>query len=789
MRLLHCNDDGTFELTQHTEEDEVPKYAILSHTWLADEEEVSFEEMVNGAAKRKTAGYRKIQFCGQQAMMDGLKFFWLDTCCIKKESSSELQEAITTMFSWYSKAARCYVYLADVSVSKTRNDGHHIDQNPSHSWEAEFRRSRWFTRGWTLQELLAPASVEFFSSEGTRLGDKASLEQWIVDITGIPSQALRGETLSNFSVAERFSWTANRQTKRKEDKAYCLLGIFGVFMPLMYGEGDHAFARLQQEAKIRRDEFSKLDLSLLPVASEPALSSFDDQINRPTCLGGTCVELLHEIADWIYASDDRCIFWLKGMAGTGKSTIARTIAKIYHNKGNLGATFFFSRGAGDLSNAKRLITTLASQLATRVPLSRRFIYEAIKAQKDIAEQPIDCQWDKLIHRPLSFLNGNSSPSPILFVIDALDECGSERDVLALPSILANASQLKHVRLRILITSRVKLLVSQGFENLSGTAYRETDHGDIPPMIINRDLNLFFMSQLSAIATEYKFEDGWPGPPFIERLVDMSCGLFIWASSACRIIGESRELAMRRITELTSGHHVSTGPEKQLDQIYIRLLQESQDYGHHTEKERRNGIQGKILGSVVNLLLPLSMESLAKLLDVSLDDIKETLVGLNTIFRMPHQSSNPIYLRHRTFRDFLLDNNRCAGLGFQVKEKQAHEALADRCIAIMSRMLKRDICGVEKPDTLARAIEKNLIDRFIPSELQYACLYWVQHYQHGEVRLVDGDSVHLFVQEHFLHWLEVMYILGKSSDVPAIVRLYHSLLVVCISRLRITSVQD
>jgi hypothetical protein len=148
------------------------------------------------------------------------------------------------MFRWYRNAVKCYVYLSDVSGSAPNGDKISIRL----PWESAFRKSRWFTRGWTLQELIAPTSIEFFSKEGERLGNETSLERYIHEITGIPVKVLRGGALSDFSITERLSWAAKRETTRKEDKAYSLLGIFDVYMPLIYGEGrDSAFRRLREE--------------------------------------------------------------------------------------------------------------------------------------------------------------------------------------------------------------------------------------------------------------------------------------------------------------------------------------------------------------------------------------------------------------------------------------------------------------------------------------------------------------------------------------------------------------
>ena len=241
MRLLELNHDGRFSLLSFPK-DKIPLYAILSHTWgRGEDDEVTFVDLINGTGHNKT-GFQKLQFCAKQAKADNLHYFWVDTCCIDKSNNNELTTAINSMFRWYQNAARCYVYLSDVSVHTQDGQSRHIE------WESAFRNSRWFTRGWTLQELLAPKIVEFYSRDHVRLGDKKLLEQQIYEITGIALEALRGCSLSRFSIKERLLWGEKRQTTEEEDKAYCLLGIFNVYMPLIYGEGEkNSFLRLQEE--------------------------------------------------------------------------------------------------------------------------------------------------------------------------------------------------------------------------------------------------------------------------------------------------------------------------------------------------------------------------------------------------------------------------------------------------------------------------------------------------------------------------------------------------------------
>lgn len=227
MRLLQLKSDGKLSLTMNFVTS-IPPYAILSHTWEVDEEEVTFQDLSEGSGKSK-AGYRKITFCGAQAARDGLRHFWVDTCCIDKTNSAELSEAINSMFSWYQDAVICYVYLSDV------DDYPNLDS------------SRWFTRGWTLQELLAPRLMDFFNGEWEVIDTRSNLAPAISRITGIPPRIISLNFSGNYSVAQVMSWAAGRETSREEDIAYSLPGLLGVNMLLINGEGSRTFERLQQE--------------------------------------------------------------------------------------------------------------------------------------------------------------------------------------------------------------------------------------------------------------------------------------------------------------------------------------------------------------------------------------------------------------------------------------------------------------------------------------------------------------------------------------------------------------
>jgi hypothetical protein len=232
MRLLHT---GTLLLEEFVDGD-VPRYAILSHTW--GDDEVTLRDMEDGRAANKRA-YEKVKACCSISRDRGFNYVWVDTCCIDKTSSAELSEAINSMYRWYQEADICLAYLADV---------------PS---QTPFTESRWFTRGWTLQELIAPSAVIFFDEDWKELGTRESLREAVSSCTRIPLDLLSGDAdIDTFSVAQKMSWAAGRQTTRVEDRAYSLLGIFNINMPLIYGEKETAFIRLQEEIMKISDDHS-----------------------------------------------------------------------------------------------------------------------------------------------------------------------------------------------------------------------------------------------------------------------------------------------------------------------------------------------------------------------------------------------------------------------------------------------------------------------------------------------------------------------------------------------------
>jgi hypothetical protein len=251
MRLLNAKD---FTLRYFNNERAVPEYAILSHTWTDDE--VTFRDLAELSREQliRKRAYQKIENCCTMAIEWGLEWVWMDTCCIDQTSSAELSEAVNSMYQWYRQSSVCYAYLYDVcSVEEDFLPDKVIDQGHFDV----FSRARWFTRGWCLQELLAPRNMQFYNADWKYIGSKHSLKKPISMVTGIDEYGMFIPDLSVLSVAHRMSWAAHRKTTRPEDIAYCLLGIFNINMPLLYGEGQvRAFARLQEEIMRRTEDHS-----------------------------------------------------------------------------------------------------------------------------------------------------------------------------------------------------------------------------------------------------------------------------------------------------------------------------------------------------------------------------------------------------------------------------------------------------------------------------------------------------------------------------------------------------
>ncbi|KAI8634681.1 hypothetical protein F5Y19DRAFT_120940 [Xylariaceae sp. FL1651] len=361
MRLLQRDDAGNYSLTPDFTSDTIPPYATLSHTWGPDE--VVFTDLAKTRDDwEQKAGYDKIRFCAERARQHGLRYFWVDTCCIDKSNSIELQTAINSMFRWYRDAKVCYVYLSDVSGNAAASA-----QDGATPWEMAFRGSRWFTRGWTLQELIAPAVVEFYSREGVRLGDKQSLEYQLRDITGIPASALRGTPLSDFTIAEREAWVRNRQTTYEEDMAYSLLGMFDVHMPLIYGEGrQKAEKRLREEAQkvVKGTRYNDFCITF-SMSDVPETQHFIARVGE-----------LAEMRKILRSDGSRRVIILHGLGGIGKTQLAVAYAKRYRDE--YSAIFWLN--INDETSIQQSFAKVARQILQQYPNASRL--SALDLQQD-----------------------------------------------------------------------------------------------------------------------------------------------------------------------------------------------------------------------------------------------------------------------------------------------------------------------------------------------------------------------------------------------------------------------
>jgi len=537
-------------------------------------------------------------------------------------------------------------------------------------------------------------------------------------------------------------------------------------------------------------------LNSLPFAKDAPFYAYQRQ-HDPTCLPDTRVDLLREIYSWADGEDSPSIFWLSGLAGTGKSTIARTLVAKYSQSGGIAASFFFSRDGGEgghLRHAGRFVTSLAVQLANNVQRLKRTVCDAISAHSDIAHRALREQWRHLILSPLSTLGDGNGASRYILVVDALDECENESDIRTILQLLAEAQSLVTVQLRVFLTSRPEVPIRNGFVQIPDAAHQDFILHNISSSIVDHDIRIFLRCELELIASKHNLSAGWPGEQIVEQLVYGANGLFVWAATACRFINEGRMFAADRLSIILkadsadesvdgfSSDSSATGdkddpavaPEQHLDKLYITVLRNSVHKYKKPERKKWRKLLAKTMGTIAVLSSPLSTKTLGKLLDTTQDIMGQTLNDLHAILDIPKDVTHPLRLHHPSFRDFLLDRKRCEDLQFGMDEKQAHHILATRCIKLMSDSLKQDILGIDKPGALMTDIETSHVEQRLPPEVQYACLYWIQHLQKSDAQLHDDNQVHQFLQEHLLHWLEALSLMRKTPEGVTAIALLESM---------------
>ena len=519
-------------------------------------------------------------------------------------------------------------------------------------------------------------------------------------------------------------------------------------------------------------------LRLLPSAAQASFNAIGKE-DHPLCLPDTRTEILEQIRTWANADDGKYIFWLSGWAGTGKSTIARTIAREYYNKACGVSSFFFSRGGGDVSHAAKFVGSIAAQLAQKSPGFKDLLQKAISNDSGIVNRILKDQWKELILQPLSKMEASSLPTPLLIVIDALDECEKESDIKQVLQLLSDARSLTRINLRILITSRPEIPIRHGFSQIPDGEYQDFVLHEISGPIVDHDISLFLERSLAIIRQKWGLARDWPGEQTIRHLVRKAAGLFIWAATAFRFVDEGGELfGPERLSDILDSDNSVSEPEEELNKIYTKVLENSiSPRLRPQEKEIFCNLLRDALGVIVLLFSPLAVHSLAAFLHTPKQKVDAILRHLHSILDIPKDSRRPVRLLHPSLRDFLLDPQRCRDLHFWVDEKKAQGAVANHCIQLMSEKLKRDICGLNAPGAQITEVPPDRKKHCLTAELQYACQYWVQHLQRSKTQLLDDGQVHMFLREHLLHWLEALSLMRKTAEgVLAIISLDSMIMV-------------
>ena len=737
MRLLYHGEDRELSITGDlVEADAIPPYAILSHTWGADEEEVAFEDLANNSGKNK-AGYEKIQLCGQQAKRDGLRYFWVDTCCINKANKAELSLAIRSMFRWYRNAKKCYVYLSDVSTRKRKFD----DMLVELSWEpAAFSSSRWFTRGWTLQELLAPSVVEFFSRDWHRLGDRALLKSQIHEVTTIPYDVLEGAPLSQSSIEERLRWRQDRHTKLKEDGAYCLSGIFDVDIAPVYGEGtEEAFRRLHdkirsQEESVRQREQCLRDLR----PTDPRNDKKRIEDTKGGLLEGSYRWVLDNSSFQQWYNDPQSqLLWIKGNPGKGKTMLLCGIINELQRAvaGTACVSYFFCQATDSRINSatavlRGLLYLLVSQQPALTAHVRKRYDQAGKSTFEDANA-----WVALTEIFADVLQ-DSSLDTTYVLIDALDEC-----VTNLPKLLHFVAKQSSV------SSRVKWIVSSRNwpdieEQLGQAGHKVRLSLELNAESVSAAVNVFIQHKVSQLAQHKKYDKRTQNVVF-EHLTSNANDTFLWVALVCQDLEKTaKRNVLKKLKSFPPG----------LDTLYKRMMQQ---IGASDDAE----LCRQVLASIALVYRPITLAELLSLTEL-LEDVADEaevreIIGLCGSFLTLR--ADTVYFVHQSAKDFLIVEP--SGEIFPDGIEAAHRVLFLRSLAVLSRTLHRDMYGLEAPGVFIDDVEAPTPDPL--AALRYPCIYWIDHLCDSKTKpLASGVNdvqfitvVAEFIRKKYLYWLE------------------------------------
>ncbi|GKU07178.1 vegetative incompatibility protein het-e-1 [Fusarium langsethiae] len=461
-------------------------------------------------------------------------------------------------------------------------------------------------------------------------------------------------------------------------------------------------------------EEQRATIDQLPYIGDAVWDSHTEERNAK-CLPNTRESLLEEVDVWIKdtTQQSKTVFWLNGMAGTGKSTISRTISQRLSRDGRLGATFFFKRGEAERGGISKMMPTIARQLAMNQPALRPYIHAAIQNNPAITSRSVLKQFNTLVSEPLMNSSGNfPSNTSVAIVIDALDECDLETDIR-----LINVS----------------------------------------------------------VEGKRKLPQDWPGSECIQLLTEKSLPLFIFAATACRFISE-RQLGSPEKQLLRFLECQIEGTTTQLDSTYRPVLAQLFSSNCSKASEYRIVLEfRRVVGTIINLFDPLSTSALSRLLGVDQDIIDSKLDLLHSVLDVPSSPESPIRMLHLSFRDYLM-SPETREHQFWIDEKKSARNLAKDCLRVMET-LRPDICRLRILGTDRSTLKPEFINACIPPEVQYACLYWVNHQVVAGLGSVDATRILNFLKQHLLHWIEAMSLLGRAFKITELMRTLRSIVVI------------
>ena len=485
--------------------------------------------------------------------------------------------------------------------------------------------------------------------------------------------------------------------------------------------------------------------------------------NPTGCMAGTRVKILADLEAW--ASDDRSskVYWLVGMAGTGKSTILHTLCEILDRKNMLGASFFSSRGSENTRNARLIVPTIAHSLASTSPCIKSEVVKAIENDPKLAEPTcmnLVGQFNRLIHDPIQVLVGNTVKIYKIIVIDAIDECTDLPLVSSLIQLVLESTST--IPLKVFITSRDEPPIRRAFISLPRLRRAFYLH-ELDKDVAKGDIRIYLEKSLAEIKAEHGHTlDTWPPPSEISALLDYSRTLFIYAATAIRYISQGGPHYQSRLSAMANRDIKSASKlqTSMIDGLYEYIL----DQACESKEEGRLIPMRQLVSMIVFLRNPLPIQAISSL---SERDAYLYLSPLTSVIHIPTHEDATVTPFHTSFPDFITNSTRCSRkrdpLFSVLVASECHEMLALKCLEQMNRSLKYNICEVSKELTLSRREATNFPDnrRKISEALKYSCLYWSSHFSEAQLSGVDLiDALDTFLHTHLLHWIECLSELGK-----------------------------